>query len=256
MEKKEKILFIGFIIAIVLIGMIFIVLAIYKDDEKDIDKLPSDIDNSNKIDLNVNDYVTQEDYYLSNIDKSYKKIIFKNIDSNILNEFLIEQREFYDKIESYSNYDSSLNLEVINEYEIDNNILSVSSKIVNDNIIFGIISINIDLENKKLLTDEELLEQYKISIDKVVDDLFINSIYNDKNDNFINKQDNKLISKEEVIENKEDYIQLIKNNVSSVITFSLSDNKLVMYYRIIDIKSIFFNVAQGGIFEYEKEVLK
>lgn len=186
MTKKEKIM--TALLVVLILFCVFIILLVISNKEED---TPPEVPNNV---LSVENYLKIEDINTEEYTDVFKEInlkrvIFKNINNELVTDFNNKQDELINSLNQNKSYileynqnnnitDYKPNSVIFNNilYELDNNILSVLSY-VREKIDYKeessyINNILIDIKNNKLLTNNEFLDNYNISKEVIVNDLF------------------------------------------------------------------------------------
>lgn len=248
MTNKEKIMIVFLIFLILLFTFISLFVLANKKNNI-VEEIPNYYND-------VNNYI-----YFENIDTTlyndlyenvnFKKIRFKNVSQLLYKDFIEKQDNYINiitnNIENNKNYIEKYNKENnITDYTINSNIDSIILYEINDGLIsvlyliedtvdyIGltnyIANIFIDVKTNSILSNEEVLTRYNKNIEDVSNSVF---------DNFIGSLDED--NMEEILKNKEKYVNIIKNNFSSYIYLYLNENNLYLKYNKSDMHKLLFN---------------
>lgn len=257
-QKQNKILkVIIFILLLLLLGISIFCINYLKSKEND--------NQTTEEYKNIEDFVTIEDYNISN--ETLKKVNFKNLDSTLIKKFTDKQDnniKDIEKIINSTNKDPETKEQFKDTHilesnvwaQINANILTIYQeyKVSVENTYTYLNTININLKNKKVLSNEDILKLANTNFlnlatayyNKEIEDPTIEYIYK-KNPN---KECNEVISKKELIEQKDIYINLIKDNLDSVIYSYIKDNKIHYKYAEAFVKLLYQNLCIGSGFSY------
>lgn len=230
------------------------------DKNEDNDKIESKYD--------VNNYIIVEEEQFEHDDFDVKKINFKNLDSNLTQKFLEKQE---DSIEQAHNYD--LNYENIDWgktytktnklfYQINDSILTVyyemefgASYAYTGCVIFD--TLNIDLDNNKLLSNEEVLKLANGSFEEIANEEYERELKFLKEDTeryFMNWEQEK-INYEKFKNSKDNYISLILGKLENVINAYIEDDTVKYEYIPISLSTTYMQVGKGGCFAYDTVII-
>ena len=107
-------------------------------------------------------------------------------------------------------------------------------------------TVNIDLKNKKVLSNEEVLNLANTDFSNLATEFFNKEITDNKSEYIFRKS----ASKKELTEQKDTYIKLIKDNLDSVIYSYIKDGKVHYKYAEVSVKLLYQNLCIGGGFTY------
>lgn len=262
-NKNLKIII--FILIITILGMIgYFVYDNYLDDD-------NELKNNQTISFNVEDYITIEKVDLFNTDKiEVEKVVFKNLDVSIVNEFNAEQNRLINNVENSYNYWEPLNFEGLSSkkgmiayseiwHQINGNILTIYYDMHFEDAIGecnDIAVINIDLENKKLVTDEELLKLGNSSFNKIADEHYNKTLESFKNCDEatricgIQDENYNIIPIEQFAKDKAIYIDMIVDGLDNAINCYIKDGKIKYDYNRYAIDILYMGVGKGGCFDF------
>ena len=267
-NDKSKIIII-LLVAIIILLLVFIGLMLggkvsfhdTKDDNVEIVE-------KEEISYDVNDYVSLEKVIFGER-ANVEKVVFKNLDEKLINEFLTRQDNLINQSKKSYDYNKSNNFSMIDSsvdkvsytdiwYQINNKILTVYYMIVNEESVGScpvLLTVNIDLENKRVISDEELLNKVGVSFDDIALENYNKTLDFAKkhcNDEFCGVQDKeyKIVSIDEYVRNKESYINLIKVGLDDVIFAYVKNGKVEYSYSSYSIDNLYLGVGKGGCFNY------
>ena len=186
----------------------------------------------------VEDYITIEKVNLHDSDKiDVEKVVFKNLDASIVNEFYDEQNKFINIVHDSYTYWASINFEGLLSkdgmvaysdiwYQINGNILTVYYDMHFEDAIGECNDIavsNIDLENKKLVTNEELLKLGNNSFEKIAEEHYNKTLETAKKCDDADKycgvqdEDGNIIKASQFEKDKDIYINMIVDGLDGAI---------------------------------------
>ena len=219
----------------------------------------------------VEDYIIVEKVNLFDTDKiDVEKIVFKNLDASMVNGFYNEQDRLINNVENSYNYWASLNFEGLLSkdgmiaysdiwYQINGDILSVYYNMHFEDAIGecnDIAVINIDLENKKIVTNEELLKLGGSSFEKIAEEHYSNTLVIAKkcsdSDKYCGVQDKdyNIIKASQFEKDKDIYIDMIVGGLDGAISCYIKDGKIKYDYTRFAIDMLYMGVGKGGCFDY------
>lgn len=230
-----------------------------------------EVDNDQKNAYKVEDYITIEKANSLNPNRlNIEKVVFKNLDVSLVNNFVDRQNDLINSANRSYLYWSEYNFEGLSLkdgivaytdiwYQINGSILTVYYSMNAEDEMgeyTDIAVVNIDLENKKLVTDEDLLRKGNSSFKKIAeeryndtlewlqtcDDTYKNCGIQDKNVNTIHT--------EQFIKNKDIYIDMIVDGLDEAIDSYIKDGKIMYHYSRFAIDMLYQNVGKGGHFDY------
>jgi len=256
-KKKETIMTILLVILIIIFVFVIIVVVINKDKTV-VPEQPPIIDE--------NTYITLEDIdnteYLTIYENvNLKRVNFTNMPSVLVSNFYNKQEEVINTL----NNNITINKEFIDKYNTDNNITdyTVNSKLesiiiydLNDNILsllyliednvdyIGltnyITNIFVDVSTNSLVNTDTLLDTYNLNKEDISLEIF-NNVVDYHDDKFINKDTNEELTKEDVQNNQEEYINLLVENFDTYIFLYFNQDNLYLKYNKNDIANFLFN---------------
>ena len=267
MEKKNNkgVIILLIIIILCLIGYIIcdkVLLSknsIESDDKKEsINEEVSDKDN-----IDANKYVELVNYDLNG--NSIKKVTFTNLDDSLTKDFLDKQDKLINDIQGeYSKVESD------EWYQVNKDILSVYYKLTTSYNIgdcASIATLNIDLANNKILSNEDILKLGNTSFNELAIKeydralKFLEDRCNNYNTCFYEKKmDNGQFGQltlDEFKNSKEEIINKIETGLDNIIYPYIKDGFIKYDYRNIDLQLLYIAVNKGGCFPYmTKEIGK
>ena len=272
MEKEKKEFVIGSILLVILIllTIFLITYVLYIKEKEKMLNIPE-----NK--YNVTDYIYIEkvDYNkynnVFNGNLEIPKITLKNIDESIINDFennetdiLLEivnsTKELESRIED-NEYTPVSTINIDMDYKIFNNILSIKY-ILTIKLDFDLDSIvktlyfNYDVENKKVLSNEEVLNKLGYKSLEISTYLFDNVVLKDKTmeDKVIDSVGNKEIIIKDIVDNKEEYINRINDKLVDLNIYVNKDNIDIGYFNdyLINICYLFDEEKKYEIISYKR----
>lgn len=266
MEKKNNGLLVGILIGIIIMLLVFIGLFITKiiSFNNSLSNSNQQMENKNEENIEkkiytADEYITLEDItFTSKV--STKKVKFNHLDDSVTKEFYEEQEKLIKAIGPAGD-ENIFNAEYKLKYGINNNILSVVYYIEQTSEIGTCATVkvvtNIDLENNKVITEEELLQKMETSYRKIVEDRYEKEL---ESWNKINERNGKKIDYYEVTfddfsNNKEKYVKKGMEKISDVIYTYIEDGKVKYDYYTISMDTLFHQVGKGGCFNWDTVTL-
>ena len=168
-----------------------------------------------------------------------KKAEFKTLPLRTITEFNSKHSEF---INPTALETAKLSNEII--YEVDKNILSVytkESKLYERGTQYNYYSLNVDLNNNKIITNQELLKIYNINLSNTFEKILNNISNTVTTEQFLLSTDGDInaetITVDKFKENIKIYATYIDNRYD-IITLYLKDNKLIVVYDQAKILSV------------------
>ena len=228
----------------------------------------NDLENNQVTVYKVEDYITIEKVNLFDTDKiDVEKIVFKNLDASIVNEFYDEQNRLINNVENSYNYWVSANFEGIEDeiiaysdiwYQMNGDILTVYYNMHFEDAIGecnDIAVINIDLENKKLVSNEELLRAGNSSFEVIAEENYNKTLEWAKkcdDDKYCGVQDKdyNIIKASQFEKDKDIYINMIVDGLDDAINCYIKDGKIKYDYKRFAIDMLYMGVGKGGCFDY------
>lgn len=216
---------------------------------------------------NNEDFVAIEDYYVNDV--TIKKVNFKNLDTSLIKDFTEKQDTNIKAIEKLINNvledpvskEQFKDIDILEDNvwtQINDNILTVYQEYnVNVEMSYTYLNtVNIDLKNKKVLSNEEVLNLANTDFSNLATEFFNKEIADNKSEYIFRKSASKecntndVVTKKELTEQKDTYIKLIKDNLDSVIYSYIKDGKVHYKYAEVSVKLLYQNLCIGGGFTY------
>lgn len=272
MNKEKRDFIIGsFILTILILLLILTILfVLYQKEKESMLNIPE-----NKYNITDYVYIEKVDYskysnlFTGNLE--IPKITLKNMSEDIINEFennetdiLLEivnsSKTLESKIEN-SEYNPTSTINVDMDYSINNNILSIKY-ILTIKLDFNLDSIvktlyfNYDVENKKVLSNSELLNNLGYNTLEISEYLLDNIILKDKEmeDKVIDSLSNNEMTIKDIINNKEEYINRINDKLINLNFYVNKDNISIEYFNddLINICYVYDGENKYEITQYKK----
>lgn len=264
-DRKAKILIILSAVMLILAGFILYVI---------FDRQGLSNKKGSYINYNVNDYVeiypivyTNYGDVYSNIDVS--KVLFKNLDSDITNEFISLVDEVVGYVSGYYNeIDADVGYVPVNsavstiKTQISGAVLSVfyrmdfslDENLFEDNVKTYIVTLNVDLRTNKALTNDDLLSKYDYTRSYIADKLFIEDVLIGKGQVVVDKNTNISLTRTDIERKKSIYIDRIISEFDNIISMYIENSNLVLVYDKKELKNVFFDneFESDVIFRYLK----
>ena len=216
---------------------------------------------------NSEDFVAIEDYYVNDV--TIKKVNFKNLDTSLIKDFTEKQDTNIKAIEKLINNvledpvskEQFKDIDILEDNvwtQINDNILTVYQEYnVNVEMSYTYLNtVNIDLKNKKVLSNEEVLNLANTDFSNLATEFFNKEITDNKSEQIFRKSASKecntndVVTKKELTEQKDTYIKLINDNLDSVIYSYIKDVKVHYKYAEVSVKLLYQNLCIGGGFTY------
>lgn len=256
-KKKENIMTIVLVI-LILITISLIIFVYTNKDETKVTEQQQVIDKNTYVRL---EEITNEDYSIiyetinlkqvklvkipeilvSNFYEEQEKII-NTIDSNITtNKEYIDK---YNEDNNVTNYDLNSKIDSNILYELKDNVLSVLY-LVEDNVDYiglnnYITNIFIDVSTNTLMNNDSFLEKFNINKENVSLQV-LDRVINEHDGNFIDKDTKEELTKEEILSNKNEYINLLIANFDNYIYPYLNNDSIYFKFNKNDISEFLFN---------------
>lgn len=270
MDKEKRQTIIAVILLVILIGAVIVITYIVKfsglANEVDNDNNNEVINNSNPADQ----YVMVTPYQYADAEGIFttfnvSTISFKNLDESLTSEFLQRQQEFIDSIDSYhqqvldlgvTDYGTNSIMSVIN-YTVSDSILSVVYQFKVNIPLLSIntteaISLNIDLANQRIMTNDLMLSYLEKDINNVANRVFEETIMtlNFEDNNYVDIDTETKVDATNVESFREVYVTKIADYLqNNGIGYIVNDQYNIMY-RNSDILALLFNVDIVADAEY------
>lgn len=247
MKKKNLRLIIGFII----LGVLVLGLSSYIVYDKLISKDSGHVNKSTK-NYKIDDYIIVNNYNFHGASSvgqagTVKKIEFKNLPTTLTSEFYDKHYTFTSTM-SVSSSAGEKERKLSNKifYDISGNILSVYELDKSDLIeypyeryddpqaytTYDFYSVNINLDDQKLITNQELLEMYKINPSDVFEKILNDIADFHKDDGLLIPTDSQAfdtMSSKEFKKNIKTYIKQINNRFDKIVLYVKNNNVYVAY---------------------------
>ena len=279
MEKKNNSgmlvgILIGIVITLLVVGGLFATGSIGFKTSTTTDNGQTSNNTTEIESYKADDYVTIEKVNIGDEKVNVEKVVFKNLDSSLTQKFTEEQSKLIESAES--TYDYFINkakrenisisgsyIEGTNYlaksniwYQINKDILTVYNELKESGELGTatlIAVINIDLKNKKVLTNEELLKLGNTNFndiatkeyDRVVEECSKQEksfcYYDGKNrENYVE------VTLEEHKKNKEVFIKNIESKLDELIKVYIQDGKIKYDYSPLSIRLVNESIGTGG----------
>ena len=270
MDKDKRQTIIAVILLVILIGAVIAIIYIVKfsglANEVDNDNNNEVINNSNPADQ----YVTVTPYQYADAEGIFttfnvSTISFKNLDESLTSEFLQRQQEFIDRVDilhqqvldlGVTDYGTNSIMSVIN-YTVSDSILSVVYQFKVNIPLLSIntteaISLNIDLANQRIMTNDLMLSYLEKDINNVANRVFEETIMtlNFEDNNYVDIDTETKVDATNVESFREVYVTKIADYLqNNGIGYIVNDQYNIMY-RNSDILALLFNVDIVADAEY------
>lgn len=262
MDKDKRQTIIAVILLVILIGAVIAIIYIVKfsglANEVDNDNNNEVINNSNPADQ----YVTVTPYQYADAEGIFttfnvSTISFKNLDESLTSEFLQRQQEFIDRVDilhqqvldlGVTDYGTNSIMSVIN-YTVSDSILSVVYQFKVNIPLLSIntteaISLNIDLANQRIMTNDLMLSYLEKDINNVANRVFEENIMtlNFEDNNYVDIDTETKVDATNVESFREVYVTKIADYLqTNGIGYIVNDQYNIMYLNS-DILALLFNV--------------
>lgn len=271
MDKDKRQTIIAVILLVILIGAVIVITYIVK-----FSGLANEVDNDNNNNEVINNsnpadqYVMVTPYQYADAEGIFTSfnvstISFKNLDESLTSEFLQRQQEFIDTIDSYhqqvldlgvTDYGTNSIMSVIN-YTVSDSILSVVYQFKVNIPLLSIntteaISLNIDLANQRIMTNDLMLSYLEKDINNVANRVFEETIMtlNFEDNNYVDIDTETKVDATNVESFREVYVTKIVDYLqNNGIGYIVNDQYNIMY-RNSDILALLFNVDIVADAEY------
>ena len=272
MDKDKRQTIIAVILLVILIGAVIVITYIVKFSGL-ANEVDNDNDNNNEVINNSNpadQYVMVTPYQYADAEGIFttfnvSTISFKNLDESLTSEFLQRQQEFIDSIDSYhqqvidlgvTDYGTNSIMSVIN-YTVSDSILSVVYQFKVNIPLLSIntteaISLNIDLANQRIMTNDLMLSYLEKDINNVANRVFEETIMtlNFEDNNYVDIDTETKVDATNVESFREVYVTKIADYLqNNGIGYIVNDQYNIMY-RNSDILALLFNVDIVADAEY------
>ena len=270
MDKDKRQTIIAVILLVILIGAVIVITYIVKfsglANEVDNDNNNEVINNSNPADQ----YVMVTPYQYADAEGIFttfnvSTISFKNLDESLTSDFLQRQQEFIDRVDilhqqvldlGVTDYGTNSIMSVIN-YTVSDSILSVVYQFKVNIPLLSIntteaISLNIDLANQRIMTNDLMLSYLEKDINNVANRVFEENIMtlNFEDNNYVDIDTETKVDATNVESFREVYVTKIADYLqNNGIGYIVNDQYNIMY-RNSDILALLFNVDIVADAEY------
>ena len=172
-------------------------------------------------------------------------VYINNINEELKNSFIEKQID----IQKNNIIDMTITKGIYKE------ILSLKINYILQNNIEEVLTINIDLRNKKEISNEDILNKIEKNYKELAEDIYNNYIKVEDSKKIIDIITDKELTGKELNENKEKYIIRIREKLPEVIKLYIKDNKV--YYMVnIDERSKICYYTDKNIGYINKEIGK
>ena len=155
-------------------------------------------------------------------------VYINNINEELKNSFIKKQID----IQKNNVIDMTITKGIYKE------ILSLKINYILQNNIEEVLTINIDLRNKKEISNEDILNKIEKNYKELAEDIYNNYIKVEDNKKIIDIITDKELTGKELNENKEKYIIRIREKLPEVIKLYIKDNKVYYMVNIDEISKI------------------
>ena len=271
MDKDKRQTIIAVILLVILIGAVIVITYIVK-----FSGLANEVDNDNNNNEVINNsnpadqYVMVTPYQYADAEGIFttfnvSTISFKNLDESLTSEFLQRQQEFIDRVDilhqqvldlGVTDYGTNSIMSVIN-YTVSDSILSVVYQFKVNIPLLSIntteaISLNIDLANQRIMTNDLMLSYLEKDINNVANRVFEETIMtlNFEDNNYVDIDTETKVNATNVESFREVYVTMIADYLqNNGIGYIVNDQYNIMY-RNSDILALLFNVDIVADAEY------
>lgn len=272
MDKDKRQTIIAVILLVILIGAVIVITYIVKFSEL-ANEVDNDNNNNNEVINNSNpadQYVMVTPYQYADAEGIFTTfnvsiISFKNLDESLTSEFLQRQQEFIDRVDilhqqvldlGVTDYGTNSIMSVIN-YTVSDSILSVVYQFKVNIPLLSIntteaISLNIDLANQRIMTNDLMLSYLEKDINNVANRVFEETIMtlNFEDNNYVDIDTETKVDATNVESFREVYVTKIADYLqNNGIGYIVNDQYNIMY-RNSDILALLFNVDIVADAEY------
>lgn len=155
-------------------------------------------------------------------------VYINNINEELKNSFIKKQID----IQKNNVIDMTITKGIYKE------ILSLKINYILQNNIEEVLTINIDLRNKKEISNEDILNKIEKNYKELAEDIYNNYIKVEDSKKIIDIITDKELTGKELNENKEKYIIRIREKLPEVIKLYIKDNKVYYMINIDEISKI------------------
>ena len=264
MDKDKRQTIIAVILLVILIGAVIVITYIVKFSGL-ANEVDNDNNNNNEVINNSNpadQYVMVTPYQYADAEGIFttfnvSTISFKNLDESLTSEFLQRQQEFIDRVDilhqqvldlGVTDYGTNSIMSVIN-YTVSDSILSVVYQFKVNIPLLSIntteaISLNIDLANQRIMTNDLILSYLEKDINNVANRVFEENIMtlNFEDNNYVDIDTEMKVDATNVESFREVYVTKIADYLqNNGIGYIVNDQYNIMYLNS-DILALLFNV--------------
>ncbi len=268
MDKDKRSTIIAVILLIILIGAVVVITYIVK-----FSGLANEIGNENVNNVTVDpalEYITITPYDYTDTEGVFttfdvSTISFNNLDASLTSEFLEKQQEFIDSIDIYhqqvldlgvTDYGNNSITSLIN-YTVSDSILSViyqfkvNIPLLNINTTEA-ISLNIDLVNQRIMTNDLMLNYLEKDINNVANRVFDDVIMtlNFEDNNYVDIDTETKLDSSNVESFRDIYVTKIADYLQNDGIGYIINDQYNLMYRASDILALLFNVDMVEDIEY------
>lgn len=258
-KMKNTEVLMSVLLVILLLLFVFVILFVVsnKNDYLIKEEVPV-IDENNFVTLNYIDTTLFMDVYSS---VNLKRVNFVNLSYDLVNQFYDRQDNIInllnDNLSDYKNFIEDYNnineqsFSIVNSkidsiilFDLEDNILSLLYLIEEKNEYIGlnnyIANIFIDVRNNILFDNTMLLEKYNITKETVCSKA-LTRIINEHEGNFIDKDTNEEIEKNSILNNQNEYINILVDNFDTYFYLYFNNDSLYFKFNKNDISNFLFN---------------
>lgn len=216
--------------------------------------------NKNVVNYDVKDYVDTVAVVFSDYSDVYDKINvskvnLKNLSSESISDFILEEKElisyiggYYDELLSNgTDYANTVNSTI--KMQINNAILSIyyeldfdlDSDIFNNDKMHYVITTNIDLLTEKVLSNDDFLNKYNYTKRYIAEKIFEEDLLISSGQIVIDKNTNISLTREDIERKKSEYVDRIIMEFDNIIKVYIENKSLSLVYNKRDLRSLFFD---------------
>lgn len=213
------------------------------------------------VNYDVNDYIEVSNVPFTTYGDAYSsinvsKITFQNLDTSLTSTFLEEEEKlinyvsaYYREITQRDNYEPLNTVNTKYKTLINGAVLSVfyeldfvlDQNLFENNIKSYIITLNIDLGTKKVLTSDDLLSKYNYTRDSISERLFSDSVLIPKGQIVIDKNTNISLTRSDIERKKTEYVNRIISEFDNIINMYIESNSLAIVYDKKRLNDLFYS---------------
>lgn len=257
---KRKEIIMSILLVFLILSAIFIVIFVYtnKNSNNLLEEKPSVIDENNYITLEDVDVNLFEDVY-KNI--KLNEIKFVNINEDITSNYYSKQNNIietlknnvtinkerinlHNKNNNITEYVNNSSIDSIILFDFKDNILSLLYLVEEDVDYFGlnnyIANLFINVTDNTIMNNDDIISNYNLSKQIICSEVYDN-IINYHSDSFKDKDTGNTLTKEEISNKSDKYINMLIDNFDKYIYFYLNDGNLYLKYNKHDISNFLFN---------------